>query len=280
MVDGEGFAQGQGAGLGVSISSIGSGGGYGGMGGASSTGAGGATYGSATQPSALGSGGGYGSGNLTGGSSGGGQLRLNVGGALTINGAVTAEGGAGLQPSSGGGSGGSVWIDAGALLGGGRVAADGGAASGNGGGGGGGRIALFANYNDFYGTTSVAGGAGYATGGSGTVVNSSPVPTLQVVSFSPTGIVSNGVSSLNLSFNEAPNGGTLNSSSVTIVTPYGSNVSSLTFSAVNSSSFNATFPQQTAVGVYTVLVSQNSAVLDLYAGPRNLIRIHSPFHCR
>ncbi len=115
-VDGNGFASGTGPGAGLTKNSIGSGAGYGGNGGASSVLPGGTNYGSMQQPVDRGSGGGLGYGAATGGSEGGGAIRLTVGGTLTLNGSLSAEGEAGLQDNAGGGSGGSVWLTVGALV--------------------------------------------------------------------------------------------------------------------------------------------------------------------
>lgn len=75
-------------------------------------------------------------------SSGGGVAVLDVGGTLTLDGSITADGNAGGS-SAGGGAGGTVNVRAGTSTGSGKITANGGAgASNTGGGGGGGRIAL------------------------------------------------------------------------------------------------------------------------------------------
>jgi hypothetical protein len=185
----------------VATNSEGSGGGYGGAGGASAGGApGGVTYGSAQQPSSSGSEGG---GAFTGDpnlSQGGGVLELDVSGALTINGTVSANGNAGLFPGAGGGAGGSVWLTAGTLSGQGVIRANGGAGQGEvGGGGGGGRIAIYAPTNDFAGVTTASGGVGFASGQPGTIfisTNSSAIIVTPTVVLIPN-VEPNG-SSLNL----------------------------------------------------------------------------------
>ena len=153
-VDANGFAQASGPGAGQSAGGSGSGAGYGGLGGASATAApGGTNYGSAQQPVDQGSGGGFGSGPLYGGSEGGGAIRLNVGGVLTVDGQLSANGDWGFQDNSGGGSGGSIWVTAGTLAGNGQITADGGEGElYGGGGGGGGRIALYSQANVFAGS--------------------------------------------------------------------------------------------------------------------------------
>ncbi len=264
IVDGEGYPQGGGTGAGQSAEADGSGAGYGGVGGASATVPGGTSYGSASQPAAFGSGGGFGGGPLSGGSAGGGALRLNVGGILTVNGQISAAGLPGLQDDSGGGSGGSIWVTAGTLTGSGQVVAPGGEGNpDNGGGGAGGRIALYSHTDIFSGQASALGGEGYLNGAAGTVVNSNNVPPLQVLSNSPTGIVSNAVSSVTLYFNGAPNPNSV-TAGIIITAPNGP-VSPSLVSMSTSSSYLVSFPQQTAVGTYTVSVNTN--VTDMYGGP-------------
>ena len=154
------------------------GGGYGGWGATSSVGlAGGAPYGSITQPTDWGSDGGSCPSHGAAGGSGGGAVRIVVGGTLTVNGQIlargtgdsTAPGGAG-DGEIGGGSGGSIWLTVTTLAGQGTISADG----GNGdtdddsGGGGGGRIAIYYSMNNFAGAisacsssiSSIIGGAG------------------------------------------------------------------------------------------------------------------------
>ena len=132
-------------------SSSGSGGGHGGMGGAGSGAGvvGGATNGSAVNPTDLGSGGGGGISDS--GGQGGGTVLLVAGGNVNLNGLIAADGanGRGVVHGSGGGSGGTVNIRAAAVSGMGTVRANGGAGGGQstgqgGGGGGGGRIAVTA----------------------------------------------------------------------------------------------------------------------------------------
>ncbi|NLH98703.1 MAG: hypothetical protein GX446_04320, partial [Chthonomonadales bacterium] len=142
----------------------GSHGGVGGYGGAP-------VYDSITEPSDFGSGGGN-TGSV--GGAGGGRIRLSVGGTLTVAGGLTADG---AVTCSGGGAGGSIHVDAGAIAGGGRIAANGSSctsAIGTHGGGGGGRIALYYGGWSYTGALSAAGGPGTWTleqnnGGAGTV---------------------------------------------------------------------------------------------------------------
>ena len=261
-VNREGYSQANGPGAGQTGDETGSGAGYGGVGGVSLDASGGVSYGSAFQPVDFGSGGGIGYGTQSGGSFGGGALRLNVGGVLTVDGEISAEGGPGIQESWGGGSGGSIWVDTGALAGGGFIAADGGGGqSDSGGGGAGGRIALYIRTNAFFGGTSASGGSGYSVGSAGTVFASNNVPTLQVLSNSLSGTFTNAVSSLVLYFNGAPNPNSINAGTVFLTAPNGA-VSPLSSSTMQTSStYLVSFPPQTAVGTNTLTVSN---VVDLY----------------
>jgi hypothetical protein len=264
-VDGQGYSQAGGPGAGLSSQEEGSGAGYGGAGGASSTAPGGASYGSSNQPSSFGSGGGLGNGPSAGGSQGGGALRLNVGGVLTVDGEITANGEPGLQDNSGGGSGGSIWVTAGALAGGGQFAADGGAGDLYGGGGGaGGRIALYSYADVFFGLAAASGAGGESTGSGGTLYLNS-VPPLQVLSNSPSGIVNNVVTFVTLFFNGAPNPNTVGAG-VLLTTPNGPLASgSYAISMLSSTSYQVSFPLQTAVGNYSLAISTN--ITDLYGQP-------------
>ena len=260
-VDDQGYSQGTGPGAGFSSGAIGSGAGYGGMGGVSSTAAGGVSYGSVFAPTDFGSGGGAGYGSFIGGSSGGGAVQLEVAGVCIIDGQVSAEGQPGFQDNSGGGSGGSIFVEAGLLVGGGLVAADGGDGSPEGsGGGGGGRIALYSRTNVFFGEISVMGGDADHPGMSGTVVNSNTIPPFQVVSSAPVGVVSNSVSSVTLSFSDVPALYSVSQSTVAIMTPAGPMPSgNMTFYSLNPSTWVVSFPPQTTSGAYSVTVSSNVA---------------------
>jgi hypothetical protein len=266
-VDGQGLAQGFGYGAGQSTDGAGSGAGYGGTGGASTTVPGGQSYGSASQPVDRGSGGGYGEGPLVGGSQGGGAIRFNIGGVFIIDGELSAEGGAGLQDESGGGSGGSIWVNAKILEGNGLIAADGGDGQlYNGGGGAGGRIALYSDLPGFVGEISANGGGGAFDGGNGTIVNSSPIPTLQVLSNSPSGVVSNNVIYVTIYFNNAPNPNSVSGSAITLNTPTGLlPTGSISVSSETPETYLLTLPQQTTPGTYTLTVGPN--ITDLYGQP-------------
>ncbi len=126
----------------------------------------------------LGSGGGSGRAETYTGGAGGGAIDLTVGGVLTVDGGLDADGeGANY---AGAGSGGSLLLRVGSLAGGGWITAKGG--HGNrtdgwgvsGGGGGGGRIVIrySLSVSEFGGVLSAAGGtsADRGTGGAGTIV--------------------------------------------------------------------------------------------------------------
>jgi len=166
------LAAGPGLGAGsVDLYGDGSGGGYGGAGGASMFGApGGTAYGSSDAPTNLGSAGGS-LPTLAGYSQGGGAVRLNVNGRLTVDGSITANGNDGIIDGSGGGSGGSIWITAQSIFGSGSLTANGGMGeSMEGGGGGGGRIAVLILTNLFAGNLVAAGGEGAFPGQDGTAL--------------------------------------------------------------------------------------------------------------
>ncbi|MFO0856913.1 MAG: immunoglobulin domain-containing protein [Phycisphaerales bacterium] len=173
-VSARGYAGGQGPGAGGSTttqpcSGRGGAGGYGGSGSAGSgagSPSGGGTYGSSTQPSALGSGGG--SNGAESGAKGGGATRLIVGGTLTINGNILANGGQSAN-GAGSGSGGSIWITAPTINGTGAIRANGISNPCVGGeSSGGGRVAVYSCFNNLTGAIAAAAGTG---GQNGTVVN-------------------------------------------------------------------------------------------------------------
>ena len=184
---GKGYIHGAGAGQGQDASGGAGGAGYGGAGGNGLGGNAGGTYGTPTvplscrEPLDFGSGGGDSAPPGAVGGAGGGIMRLIVGGALTVNGTISANGAGSPNGFSGGGSGGSAWITAGTIMGIGLFTANGGSGGydwGNakGGGGGGGRIAVYAgNLLIDDGQINAFGGPGVVGGGAGTVYIESPV---------------------------------------------------------------------------------------------------------
>ncbi|MCK5591091.1 MAG: hypothetical protein KAI72_03970, partial [Candidatus Pacebacteria bacterium] len=149
-VDGMGFAAGAGPGVGGwNISAT-----YGGLGGGNNK----STYGLVTNPTSLGSGG-YGAG--------GGAIILNVTTTLTVDGTLSANG---ISHDNGSGSGGSINITAGTLLGSGTIEAKGGVhLDANTFGAGGGRISLV-NVSSFsYSGKILAGSSDAYDGHPGTI---------------------------------------------------------------------------------------------------------------
>ena len=151
----------------------GSGAGHGGAGSNGSGIAGGGCYGSFRAPIAMGSGS---TGNCCITSSvGGGVLRFTVGGALTNNGLISADGQGPTNNTAGGGAGGSIWIISGALSGTGTVRSRGGSSinTASWGAGGGGRIAAYFTSSTFPAENFDASGGvvsfNNVRGGAGTV---------------------------------------------------------------------------------------------------------------
>jgi len=267
-VDNLGWAQGTGPGAGTNSASKGSGGGYGGSGGASSSGAaGGITNGSFMQPVDFGSGGGQGQAQPVGGSEGGGDIRLSVGGILNVSGNLSANGDFGWQDDSGGGSGGSLLITANTLTGGGNISVNGGSgAQAGGGGGGGGRIAIYAPSMLFTGTTNANGGGGFTPGQPGTIYYSSAPLGFQISSQSPSGLVSNVVSSVDLTFNEAVASGSVSGATFTLTTPAGVlPANNLGVSLNGPSTVHLTFPAQNLLGSYTVQAA--TTITNIFGQP-------------
>ena len=154
-VNSQGYYEGEGLGAGSGSASFyygSGGGGHGGGGGRGATFGGGGTNGSLYAPSLPGSGGGRGR-NSRGGA-GGGVIRIQADGTVTLNGALTANGGApggATDEAGGGGAGGAIYVSCPAFSGGagsvlsvcggnGRLSTT---PSDRGGGGGGGRIAIW-----------------------------------------------------------------------------------------------------------------------------------------
>ncbi|MBF0245391.1 MAG: hypothetical protein HQL31_08985, partial [Planctomycetes bacterium] len=152
-VDGKGFYSRQGLGKSTSGSD---GGGYGGRGGDDGKNGvtGGIVYGNITGPVALGSGG-YSLYLYAGGA-----VKLTVDGITTLNGDITARSTGATDAT---GSGGSIWLSTGSLVGSGNMQADAGSPTTALGGGGGGRIAVMltaagADFSAYGGNLSAYGG--------------------------------------------------------------------------------------------------------------------------
>ncbi|MBS0198130.1 MAG: immunoglobulin domain-containing protein [Planctomycetes bacterium] len=106
---------------------------------------GGDSYGSIEQPARFGGCGGRDTDGDQYGGSGGGAIRLVVGGTLAVSGTISADGENSPGVDAGAGAGGSVWITASAVTGSGVIRANGGTYTGtpNEGGGAGGRVAVY-----------------------------------------------------------------------------------------------------------------------------------------
>jgi len=268
--DGKGYAQSLGPGAGLSTNNIGSGGGYGGIGGASSLLPGGITYGSDQQPADRGSGGGSGYPGhslVGGGSEGGGAIRLSVARTFTINGRLSANGNPAFQEDGGGGAGGSIWITANSISGAGFVTTDGGSGElYQGGGGGGGRIALYAHTNIFAGHLSAFGGAGFDPGLDGSIYLSTNVSAPTVIAQTPTGVVSNGISFVDVFFNADINPNSVSASDISITTPIGLlSQNGIVASVIGLSGLRISFPFQINPGTYSIDVGPQ--IEDLLGQP-------------
>ncbi len=176
-------------------SGVRSGGSYGGLGGVNG-GTPNPLYGTATNPVYLGSGGSSRSDNFSSGGNGGGRITLQISGALTLNGNILANGGPGGGFNAGGGSGGSVLIQAGNLSGSGLVRANGGGTEV---GGGGGRVAIYHNVLSLpTNNVTASGGSGTSPGAVGTVYFGpllpppAPAPALENLEIEGIGIDANG----------------------------------------------------------------------------------------
>ena len=107
----KGYTSGSGQGAGLSHASGGSGASHGGLGGSGThTGYASQAYGSVFNPVEYGSGGGTTAAVADG--TGGGILRLNASGYVDVDGEIRADGGEATSVGVGGGSGGSIWINA------------------------------------------------------------------------------------------------------------------------------------------------------------------------
>jgi hypothetical protein len=163
--DGLGYTSDLGPGAGAGNS----GAGHGGSGGYFDATAG-AEYGSVTEPASLGSG--------SNRRAGGGAIKLQAGGTLTVSGIISANGESGTGSIPDAGAGGSVYLAGSSLAGTGTVRANGGTGtrttySGSGAGAGGGRIAVYYTGTGPSWTIEAKGGAGSFSGaedgGAGTV---------------------------------------------------------------------------------------------------------------
>ncbi|MCX6872195.1 MAG: carboxypeptidase-like regulatory domain-containing protein, partial [Verrucomicrobia bacterium] len=257
LADGKGYGTGQGAGAGGVGDVGGGGGGHGGQGGSGRGGGGGIAYGSLTQPTAWGSGGGRCSILGTAGS-GGGAVRLNVAGVLTVDGQLSAKGTDGQSNGSygtGGGAGGSIYLTVGTLAGTGTISANGGIGPSGGGGGGGGRIAIYYDTNSFTGTITAAGGAaGWLAGYPGTI-HTATNATPWIIAQTPSGTVDYAVDHLDVTFSVPVNGSTFTGADVVLTTPAGTvDPALISVGKVAGQTWRISFPAQSALGNYSIQI--------------------------
>jgi hypothetical protein len=246
-----------GPGAGTFGGDTGSGAGYGGQGGHGWEGhAGGSPYGSAAAPVDWGSAGGPGdNGSRT---AGGGVIQLDVAGTLMVHGLIAANGQGAFATDQGGASGGSVWLNAGALAGTGSIAANGGTGNYYGGGGGGGRVAIYHNGMSFDPAQITASGAsGHEWGANGTVFFGNCLTNLPpaVLGMSPAGTVATWVESVEVTFNVAVDASTFTPADVVLTAPSGVvPTAQITVTELTPQTFRVSFPAQADDGVYTVQV--------------------------
>lgn len=145
-------------------STYGAGGGYGGKGADYSTNSGGSPYGSERYPMELGSGGGSYTGS---GGNGGGAVRINSTGTVSVDGGITANGNTAPGERAGSGSGGSICIITGVFTGSGTITATGGPSGYRRNPGGGGRISILYHIDETWTGSSLSNTVATASGGSG-----------------------------------------------------------------------------------------------------------------
>jgi hypothetical protein len=201
-----------------------------------------------------------------------------VGGQLTIDGAINANGGDGLQDNSGGGSGGSILITARSLTGNGTITANGGQGElFGGGGGGGGAIALYSPTDTFRGGFSTVGGMGAFDGANGTVFISGTLPPLRVIAQTPQGIVSNLVGQVTVQFNARLNPASLGAGDVRLITPNGPLGAGLALAMTAFDTLQITFPPQNLPGNYRVEIGPGitnllgQAMSQVYTGAFTIV---------
>ncbi len=256
-----------GPGAGRNGGDTGSGGGYGGAGGTDWEGKpGGPTYGSAAAPTDWGSAGGDADG--LGRTSGGGAIKLTVGGTLTVDGIVSANGGANWSWDQGNPSGGSLWLNAAALAGSGAITANGGPGGKWGGGGGGGRVAIYTPSQTFAGTLTASGGWGWNNGADGTVFfgdySSNAIPA--ILASTPAGSVSHSVDAVEVTFNTAINATSFTSGDVVFTAPSGVlSAAQVAVTGITPQVFRISFPAQTAEGTYALQVGP--AIANTFGTP-------------
>ena len=166
-----------------------------GHGGAGSGPLGGTTYGSLIEPETLGS-----AGFNQYYTNGGGAIKIVVGGVVTIteSGRISADAGQKVKLETESGAGGSLWIEADAVLGSGTIAARGARGSfSGGGGGGGGRIAVYAGQVSPALTFNVEG-KNPSPGEPGTIYFGGVDPLQSTIEITPAAVPTDGESTANV----------------------------------------------------------------------------------
>jgi hypothetical protein len=191
------------------------------------------------------------------GGEGGGALRLRAQGTLIVDGEISANGSDGRVDGSGGGAGGSLWISVDSIAGSGLVAARGGAGEPFlAGGGGGGRIAIYSPTQLFHGVLSASGGPGYRPGETGTVfLSTDRIVPLLVVGQSPSGIVTQAVSSIDVTFSAPLDASSIDATDVSFSGP-GGLVTNVALSLPEPARLQISFPAQSTLGTYTLVIGQ------------------------
>ncbi|MEX2137833.1 MAG: DUF6531 domain-containing protein, partial [Pirellulales bacterium] len=228
------------------------GGSYGGLGSGGFAGTTNAVYGDYADPEEWGSGGTR--FNLQDHTDGGGLVRLRSQ-ALILHGQLLADGLGPTLSMGGGGSGGSIFVDADTLSGTGTIRAAGGAGvGGNAGGGGGGRIAVYARDSSGFNLQNVSAPGGMAPGNgrAGTVHVVQGNLHTHVRSHAPTGRnkghLSSGLDAVTLQFNKPIEVSTL-ISSLAIAGPLGA-IAATEIRLVGDREYEIVFPRQTVNGRY------------------------------
>jgi hypothetical protein len=246
-------------------SDTGSGAGHGGVGGHNYAGvAGGITYDAAGAPVEWGSAGGPGDNNGIW-CPGGGVLQLNVIGALTVDGTISANGSSAFSNDQGAGAGGSVWLNVGSLAGTGLITANGGNGDGgDSGGGGGGRIAIYHNGLAAFDMNhlQVAGGFGCQTGGLGTIYLGDSVANVTpfLLAVTPADTVPHGVSAVEAIFDTAINASSFTPADVVVTTPSGVlPAAQITVTELTPQVFRISFPMEMADGDYSIQIGPDLA---------------------
>src|SRR5690606_7924892 len=251
------------------------GGSHGGRGGNYGSQLSGPVYGEYQTPSDVGYGGRNSNTNGTGSIRGGGAIKV-IADELTLNGSILANG-LDVVDSQGGGAGGSIWLDVGALVSTGsmgEIRANGGN-GGNadqGGGGGAGRIAIYYEVLEFdRGRITASGGMrGWTNAGhgeAGTIYWEAKEAAPYIYNISLPAYSPEAISSLELEFSIPMDASTLSVADVTVVDAQQQAFSPTSLTALSDKRFQATFASPLGEGRYTLtvgpdVVAQNGLPMD------------------